>query len=201
MAKEHPRLTTEQKNQICSILSIGATRAMAAQYAGCHHATLRAEIRRDRDFAQRVIHSELKLESVCLKSIREAASDPKQWRAAAWALERVFPNRYARRKASTITTDQANELVAEFNEIIASELPVPKFRKRIFDRLALVYTNIQINTAPQRETDHTHAQLMEPSNELPRLVGPPHLEVGLDTPVLEATSSTPPSEPTETQNH
>jgi hypothetical protein len=193
------RLTAEQKDQICAILSMGATRSMAAQYAGCHHATLRAEIRRDPDFSRRVIHSELKLESVCLRNIREAASDPKQWRAAAWALERVYPNRYARRKASTITTDQANELVAEFNEIIASELPVPKFRQRIFDRLALLYTNIQINTAHQRETEQTNAQFMETPIEPPRLVGPTLMAVGLDPPIPETTASSPPSKSTEIQ--
>jgi hypothetical protein len=111
---------------------------MAARIANCHPATLRAEMRRDREFANRVEQCETKLESLCMKTLREASSDTKHWRAAAWTLERLYPNRYGKRKSDTVTVDEARQVMVQVYEIVSAELPVKKFRKRIFDRLSVV---------------------------------------------------------------
>jgi hypothetical protein len=165
------RLTDQQMTDICELLATGASRSTAAQFAGCHAATLRAEMHRNREFSHRVIQSELKLEAVMLRTIRTAAeSDIKQWRAAAWALERIFPNRYAKRRSNTLTVDQVHEVISEVTEIVASELPVPRFRERIFNRLAVLFATARTRSPLQPASENADvpaAQLTEP-----RIVGP-----------------------------
>jgi hypothetical protein len=130
------------------MLSMGGTRGMAACVANCHPATLRAEMRRDPEFANRVEQCETKLESICLKTLREASSDTKHWRAAAWTLERLYPNRYGKRKCDTITFEQARHFMVRALEIVSAELPVKKFRKRIFDRFTVLMERL----------DHEHSE-------------------------------------------
>jgi hypothetical protein len=172
MSYKPRRLTDRQMNDICEMLATGSSRPTAARFAACHPATMRAEMRRNPDFAHRVTQAELKLEAIMLRAIREAASEPKQWRAAAWALERIYPNRYAKRRTNSLTMDQVHELVSEVSEIVASELPVPKFRQRIFDRLAVLVTTVQIRAPMKPQTEHANV-IKNISPEQPRrLVGP-----------------------------
>jgi hypothetical protein len=140
MPRRTKRLTKTQRNKITSMLNIGGDRSMAAGYARCHPATIRAEMRRDAEFANQVTQAELRNESSFLKVIHQAGKDPKQWRAAAWALERLYPERYARRKGNTLTEEQVSQLIAEMAEIVASELP-QRYRQRVFARLADLQTN------------------------------------------------------------
>ena len=140
MSRHLKRLTSAQRNKIKSMLNIGGDRSMAAGYARCHPATIRAEMRRDPEFANQVTQAELRNESSFLKVIHKAGKDPKQWRAAAWALERLYPERYARRKGNTLTEEQVQQLIAEMAEIVASELPA-KYRQRVFARLADLQSN------------------------------------------------------------
>ena len=60
------------------MLRLGGTRSMAADYARCHSATMRAEMRRDPEFANQVIQAELRNEKSFLKVIHEAGKDAKQ---------------------------------------------------------------------------------------------------------------------------
>jgi hypothetical protein len=77
---------------------------MAARFAGCRLADLLAEIRRDADFKQQVQQQELRPEIQVLRSMLDAGRDPKQWRAAAWVLERFYPRRYAARKGDALSS-------------------------------------------------------------------------------------------------
>jgi len=154
MARKPKQMTTVQRERVCSMLSMGSTRGVAARVADCHPATLRAEMRRDPEFAYRVNQCESKLESICLKTLREASSDTKHWRAAAWTLERLYPNRYGKRKCDTVTFEQAHHLMIEAFEIVSAELPVKKFRKRIFDRFTVLMERV----------DHEHS-IQKASND------------------------------------
>jgi hypothetical protein len=197
--KPQPPLTDAQRHDICEMLSSGASRASAAQFAGCHVAALRAEMRRNPDFAARVLQAELNLESTMLRAIRTAAAeDQKQWRAAAWALERIYPNRYAKRRSNTLTVNQVHEFISEVSEIIASELPVPRFRERIFHRLAVLFatarTGSPLNTATANEnvpadSPAHHRRIAGPSDgacrdgqtDAPQVPFPPSSEPGQST--------------------
>jgi lysophospholipase L1-like esterase len=195
MPRKPLRLTDQQMNDICDMLATGSSRSTAAQFAGCHPATMRAEMRRNPTFAHRVAQAELKLEAQLLRTIRHAASDPKQWRAAAWALERIYPNRYAKRRSNTLTVDQVHEVISEVSEIVAAELPVPKFRQPIFDRLAVLVTTVQVRAPMKPGTDNVH--VIQPHSEQPRrLEGPAPCNASGDR---SGESETPPpasSEPT-----
>jgi hypothetical protein len=170
--KPQPPLTDAQRHDICEMLSSGASRASAAQFAGCHGAALRAEMRRNLDFANRVLQAELNLESTLLRAIRSVAEkDPKQWRAAAWALERIYPNRYAKRRTNTLTVDQVHEFISEVSEIVASELPVPRFRERIFHRLAVLFATARNSSSPHSATENAHVPPV-PAKQRRRIAGP-----------------------------
>ena len=49
-----------------------------------------------------------------LRYIRNAAKKEQYWRAAAWMLERGYPQRYARRGPDVITVEQIADLLAQF---------------------------------------------------------------------------------------
>jgi hypothetical protein len=130
------KLDATKRREVCAILAVGGTRLMAATYVGCVPATIRATAKRIPEFDEQLRKAELGPEITFLKSIQAAAGDVKQWRAAAWALERLFPERYARRAPDTITIEQMNEIIQALAEIIAGEVPVKTYRQRLLARLA-----------------------------------------------------------------
>ena len=88
-------------HQICAVLDDkGGTRTMAADMqAGCSLAHRRPVPRSDRAFARELAQGlVVECEIRCLRSLSNAAQDPTQWQAAAWMLERLWPERYGRRK-------------------------------------------------------------------------------------------------------
>ena len=125
-----------KRREVCAILAVGGTRLMAATYVGCCVDTIRESARRDESFAEQLRKAELGPEITFLKCLQTAASDVKQWRAAAWALERLFPERYARCLPDSITVEQMTEIVKALCGIIVSEIPVKRYRQRVLARLA-----------------------------------------------------------------
>jgi hypothetical protein len=99
------------------MLAAGTTRTSAAKFAGCRRLDLDAEIKRDPVFKQLVRQSELRPEMDSLRTLLEAARDPKQWRAAAWALERMYPRRYGASKREAVRPAELRKFVeSEGNE-------------------------------------------------------------------------------------
>ena len=102
----HPNLCTpERVDELCKAAELGATRAHAAQYAGITRATLQEWLRSDKPlhvaFAERYREAEAHGKLALLATIRKASS--KQWQAAAWMLERTWPNEYGRRERVEVT--------------------------------------------------------------------------------------------------
>ena len=62
-------------------------------------------------------HDEIKL----LRCIDRAAEDPRYWRAAAWKLERINPERYARPNPKVFTMPHVNHILREL--LIETVLP------------------------------------------------------------------------------
>ncbi|HEV2972482.1 MAG TPA: hypothetical protein VGY55_21095 [Pirellulales bacterium] len=130
------RLDETKRREVCAILAVGGTRLMAASYVGCAPSTIRRRALRDPEFAEQLRKSELSAEITFLKSIQAAVGDVKQWRAAAWALERLFPERYARRSPDSITIEQMTEIIKALAGIIVGEIPGKTLRQRVLARLA-----------------------------------------------------------------
>lgn len=82
-------------------------------------------------------------ELVYLRNIQAAAKKEQHWRAAAWMLERRYPERYAKRSPGTITVEQIVDLLAQFAEIVVQELPNGDDQHRVLARLELLGTSLQ----------------------------------------------------------
>lgn len=129
-----PALDEVKQGQICAILAVGCSRRTAAHYVGCAANTIRNTALRDPKFNEQLKKAECKLEFVQMKHIHEAAKSKQYWRAAAWALERRYPDRYGQRHPATITVDQVSQFLAQFAQIVMDELPA-KYRQQVLSRL------------------------------------------------------------------
>ena len=98
------KLTPQIQQRIAEALRAGATYEHAAQYGGVHYATLRrwlqdGEAAADgpfREFCEAEKRAEAEALVGWLKSIDLAAQEG-TWQAAAWKLERRYPQAYGRR--------------------------------------------------------------------------------------------------------
>ena len=118
------------RKETLAILSIGCGLETAANYVGIPMGRIRKEIRRNGDFARDVRRAEERAEIFFLTQIKKAAEKEQYWRAAAWALERKAPNRYAARGAETMTIDDIREIFRKLAEIVLAEVSASDDRKR-----------------------------------------------------------------------
>lgn len=96
------KFTPETRQKIIHAVSIGATYELASLYAGLNRDTVQEWARKGRnqekgiyhDFSVALKEAEGKGLVGCLLTIRKAA--PKQWQAAAWLLERRYPDVFGR---------------------------------------------------------------------------------------------------------
>ena len=133
-----PVLDDVKKGQIVAIITVGCGRQTAAKFVGCGVTTIRDTADRDPQFAEQLRQADGKNELAYLRNIKKAAEQERYWRAAAWVLERKFPEDYGRRGPDVITLAQIKELLAQFTEIIVEEVPIPEYRKNILKRFGAV---------------------------------------------------------------
>jgi hypothetical protein len=110
---------------------------VAAQFVGCAPTTIQNTAERDPKFAEELGKAKSNAEIALVKNIRNAAKKEQYWRAAAWALERAFPEKYARRGPDVITVDQIGILLIKFSEIVAEEVP-ERYRSIILKKMDVV---------------------------------------------------------------
>ncbi len=121
-AYHRPRLLTPAvKKTICKAIKAGAKLEIAARAAGIGARTLDEWLKHGRDelqvdpdasgpcaaFVSEVMIASAKNEQELIGIIRKEA--PKTWQAAAWLLERKFPQRYARVDRLRVSGDEVNE--------------------------------------------------------------------------------------------
>jgi hypothetical protein len=140
-------LTEVKRREICAILAVGCTRTVAARYVGCHVDTIRRTALKDPEFAEALEAAESQHEIGHLTHINAAAKEGRYWRAAAWALERKYPDRYGRRKARTLTVDQMSQAIAQFADVIFEEVTDPELQERIFARLRELTAELQASAS------------------------------------------------------
>jgi hypothetical protein len=145
-----PTLDEIKRGEICAILSVGGSRTTAARYVGCSPSTIRNTSERDPQFAEQLDQAESRHEVGYLQNIRAASQKEQYWRAAAWALERHYPDRYGPRKAGTISVEQITQLLAQFADIVVQELPDPADQQRIIARLEALSAALQPNSETER---------------------------------------------------
>ena len=136
-----PSLDEAKCNEILTILSVGGTRQLAAAYVGCSVRTIQNTAERCPEFGDVLRKREQSFEVAFLDNIRTAAKEPRYWRAAAWALERLIPERYGRRSPDVITLEQMHGLMAQLAKILSEEVP-EHFRKNVLKRLGAVFADL-----------------------------------------------------------
>jgi hypothetical protein len=154
-----PILDGNKQREILAIVSVGCSQRVAAGYVHCSPRTIRRTARRDPAFADRLQQARHNPEIFYLKSIQKAARKEQYWRAAAWALERTIPEKYARRGPDVITAGQIGVLMAQFAAIIVNEVPVARYRKNILRRLDVLCTSLGITFPKHRRTAECGTQL------------------------------------------
>jgi hypothetical protein len=146
-------LDEEKRGQVLAILSVGCSQNMAAQYVGCASSTIQRTAERDPKFAKQLREAKGNAELGLVKTIRNAAKKEQYWRAAAWALERGFPEKYARRGPDVITVEQIALLLAKFCVIIIEEVP-ERYRTDILKKMDAVARSLGI-VLKREETDNS----------------------------------------------
>lgn len=98
--------------RICKAIEAGATYKLAAKAGGVSYDTLNRWRKAREDFARRVEDAEWKAAHRWLDCIDEAAQNG-DWRAAAWRLERRYPDQYGKYQTKgndgDDTTDSADD--------------------------------------------------------------------------------------------
>lgn len=89
------KYTEETAKKICDAIRIGATFKLACDYAGITEDTFANWRKRYSDFSEQVKQAEGQGAIGWLAKIEKAANDG-TWQAAAWKLERRYPNEYGR---------------------------------------------------------------------------------------------------------
>ena len=90
-----------KRNKIISLVSIGCSQVVAARMANCTLAEVQATLNADPELLQELANAEGQLEVRALQALDDAGT--KNWRAACWLLERLYPERYGRRSADAVT--------------------------------------------------------------------------------------------------
>jgi hypothetical protein len=129
-----PRTLDEfKRSQICGMIAGGCSLRDAAHFVRCSYPTIRRELKRDPDFKEQLRRSELYAQLSPLRAMQKAAAT--HWQAAAWFLERAYPERFARRAAATLGPRQARELFDAVRKIVHSEVADPLLSMRLEERL------------------------------------------------------------------
>ena len=113
------KMTGDVEIKLMQALKLGATHSMACAYAGISLTTFYAWKSKNTQFSDAVKEAEATGAITWLAKIEKAASDG-SWQAAAWKLERRYPNDYGRRDGSK--TDQETQEAAQNAEQVRSDV-------------------------------------------------------------------------------
>lgn len=94
-----PTKKTEQRVEaLLQSLRAGASRQRSAALAGIHRDTLNEWMKQDPAFSDAIEKAEAFAEARFLSRVATAAENERSWQAAAWILERRFPNEWRKRE-------------------------------------------------------------------------------------------------------
>jgi hypothetical protein len=130
------KLTTEKKNQIFAILTVGCDRETAANYVGCTTADIHRAMDEDASFAAEVRRTEASSEFNIMRVVHKAAEDVKNWRAGVWWLEMRAPDRFKSRSSAELTLRQVQEFANVMARIVCDEVRSEEEKGRVIDRMA-----------------------------------------------------------------
>jgi hypothetical protein len=118
------------QSAICGILAVGGTFELAARYVGCSRKTIYNTANRDPEFREKLKQSQSGNELVFLNTIKEAGKQTKYWAAAKFALQHMYPERYAR-KPGTMHVKDVQDLVGQIVRAVVAVVPDVALRNAI----------------------------------------------------------------------
>jgi hypothetical protein len=127
------KVTEEVQTQICAMVGVGCSLRTASKLAGCPESTVRSKLRSNRAFAARLRKAEQHRELVCLRHVQLAGQ--KNWRAAAWLLERANPVDYGPPKPEVMKPHQVDRILKQFAEIIMKGISNADERREVVMRI------------------------------------------------------------------
>jgi len=132
-----PRISLDitKRREVCAILAVGGSRVVAARYVGCSVTTIYRTALRDDEFREQLRHAVSQHELAHLNNIQSAAKLTQHWRAAAWLLERRYPQRYRARPVDAVTAEELSPVLEQMAEIVVREVTNPADRRRIRAKL------------------------------------------------------------------
>jgi hypothetical protein len=118
-----------KRREICALIAGGCGLGDAARYVNCSVSTIRREAERNPDFLAQLRRSENQARLSPLRAMQQAMGT--HWRAAAWFLERAFPDRFARPESSIFGPREARELMKDVFELVSTQIQDPYHTRRL----------------------------------------------------------------------
>ena len=129
-------LSPDERRDVLAILRLGCDEKLAAAYVGRPVECLAKTAERYKTFRQDMEKAKTKARVDLIGNIRDASRNERFWRAAAWALERLDPERYGpERLKPAADASRYRPMVESLVEILLKEIPEPDRRKAILKRL------------------------------------------------------------------
>jgi hypothetical protein len=94
-------LDQSRRDLLVGLVSLGCTFKQAAEHAGVGRSTLFKTLKEDPEWAERMRRAQMQQHVTPLSRMVEHTKG--SWRACAWTLERLNPDRYGRRPPRTVT--------------------------------------------------------------------------------------------------
>ncbi len=159
-----PKLDAHKRGQVLGVLGVGGSMATAAAAVGCCVRTIYNTIQRDPKFCERVQTARAGHEVKMLKCIDDAATEPRYWRAAAWKLEHVYPDRYRPTPQGMVTLESMQNFVDKLMLTIEDALPDEASFEHVMSHVDRIFAQFAFENCSTAETllDHPAADPDEP---------------------------------------
>jgi len=113
-------ITGEKKEKLLEYLSLGMSRKMAGKALGFSHTTIADEAKRNPEFSAQLDQAEGKGVAENLDTIKKASRS--DWKAAAWMLERKYPEEYGRTTKHAMTDSHGRDLTPMERQKLAESI-------------------------------------------------------------------------------
>jgi hypothetical protein len=137
-----PCLDAERQAEVCAVIAQGLTVQTAADFVGIGQTTIYRTARKNPEFAAALVRARSRHEYILVRSVKDAAVERKDWRAAAWLLAHTFRDRYYVRQPRGLPVEQVRLLFERFSEALLSEVRNTEDRRRVMTRLQKISDDV-----------------------------------------------------------
>jgi Helix-turn-helix domain len=183
-----------KRREICALIAGGCGLNDAARYVNCSVSTIRREAERNPDFLAQLRHSEKHARLSPLRAMQQAMGT--HWRAAAWFLERAFPDRFARPEPSAFGPREAREVMKEIVDLVGTEIRDPFHARRLKKGVRRCFDRCIRTASDRRHNARSFRAAVKSLEAEPELADP---VVDLDS--LMQLSQPPADQPAEFENN